>query len=304
MKSIYFLFVIFFFSYSLHSFAQQTSGEKEKMLDQLIKSGYLRKEGNLLIFKVKKASDTPQIKLMYGALFGTKEYTIAFDVDGQYFKRNNQPAPGPQQKKPTTINDCIKDFNTITAERFIVSGKIKLQGNLMRYSYSLPADTNHFKTLYPCKVRYKNIVYDVVFRKENVPGRNDSLVAGPLTIGLPTARIVQFQFLKNPDFEMGFPVPHWRKQGEAFKEPHEVQNQLTWKDMKVVSVRGDYWKDLDYPRGYHAKSWVTSLKEVYGLEWERRRLSGGTATGSLTSEPFKLYSFQKIYKLSNCRGKG
>ena len=54
--------------------------DKERMLEALRQSGMVRQEGNHIIFKVKKASDTPQIRLMYGNLFASDKYTIGFDV--------------------------------------------------------------------------------------------------------------------------------------------------------------------------------------------------------------------------------
>ncbi|GAB3024193.1 hypothetical protein GCM10027051_31040 [Niabella terrae] len=47
----------------------------------------IRRQGNQLIFKVKKASDTAQIRMMYSAFFSSNKWNIGFDIDGQYFDR-------------------------------------------------------------------------------------------------------------------------------------------------------------------------------------------------------------------------
>ena len=290
-----FLFLFFVSGIALPVFSQQPPGDKDKMVEQLIKSGYLRKEGNLLIFKVQKASDTPKIKMMYGSLFNNTTYTIAFDVDGQYFKKNTIPDGKSIQPADTkTNNECITDINIITAERMQQKGTIQLQGKTMRFNYARPADTSQFRSLYPCKVRYQDVVYDVMFYSKGASSARDTLIAVAPVANIPTAPIQRFEVLRNPGFEMGYPVPHWKKLGDAFKEPHETHSLITWKDMKVVTVGGDYWKDLDFYRGQRSRSWITSLKRMQGGDWELRRLNGSSATGSLISEPFKIYSFQKF----------
>ena len=67
--------------------SQQSSGEKEKVLQGMVQSGYLRQDGNTLILKAKKNSDTAQAKLIYGALFTNTKYILKFEVDGKYFER-------------------------------------------------------------------------------------------------------------------------------------------------------------------------------------------------------------------------
>lgn len=76
--------------------------DKQQMLDGLKQAGYIRQEGNHIIFKVKKASDTPQIKLLYGSLFASDKYTIGFEVDGKYFGKKPVVKPGatPTAPKP------------------------------------------------------------------------------------------------------------------------------------------------------------------------------------------------------------
>ncbi len=45
-------------------FSQQLSGDKERMITALKQSGIVRQEGNTLIYKVRKASDSAQAKLL------------------------------------------------------------------------------------------------------------------------------------------------------------------------------------------------------------------------------------------------
>ncbi|QNA43298.1 membrane dipeptidase [Lacibacter sediminis] len=274
-------------------FAQQPAGDAERMLQALKQSGYVKQEGNRIIFKVKKASDTPQIKMMYGALFNNPSYTIAFDVDGKYFERN-KPTSVFTDKKPMPFvqKECISDINIITAERMQQNKTISFSGNTMNFRYKRPADTLQFRKLYPCKVRYNKIIYDVVFTDAG-GSRSDSLVAVFNNTVAVTQSVKQYEYLKNPDFEMGPAIPHWKKLGEAFNDSHEGSNQLTWKEMKVVKLGGDYWKDLDYARGYHKRYWVTSLKGMIGGTWELRKRNSGRYKGTLTSEPFKIYHFQR-----------
>ncbi len=60
--------------------AQQTGSNKEQVLQALKQSGLLRQEGNTFIYKVSRASDTPQAKLMYGNLFLGTPYQLKFDA--------------------------------------------------------------------------------------------------------------------------------------------------------------------------------------------------------------------------------
>jgi microsomal dipeptidase-like Zn-dependent dipeptidase len=88
-------------------------------------------------------------------------------------------------------------------------------------------------------------------------------------------------------------IPHWKRTGAAFDDSWEGQNLLTWDDMNVVSVGGNYWKDLDYDRGVHQRYWMTSLPKDYGNPWSERKKRKSGVTGVMFSEPFKIYSFQK-----------
>ncbi|WP_407522064.1 membrane dipeptidase [Lacibacter sp. MH-610] len=291
---IFFLLMIFQFA----AIAQQPNADAERMLQALKQSGLVRQEGNHLIFKVQKASDTPRIKMMYGAFFSSDQWTIGFDVDGKYYDSKKQSTVNPAltNKILPVRKDCINDINIITAERFIERGVLSMKGKTMYYKYNIPADTQLFRQNYPCKVRYQNNVYDVVFYKGgSKPASGDSMYAvSNHTIAVPSATIREYEFLKNPDFEIpSTTVPHWKRNGTAFNDSWESQNLLTWNDMKVVAVGGDYWKDLDYARGVHERYWMTSLPKDYGIPWADRKKRKSSATGTLISEPFKIYSFQK-----------
>lgn len=289
--------------------AQQSNAEAERMLQALKQSGMVRQEGNHIIFKVEKASDTPKIKMMYGAFFAGDKWTMGFDVDGKYFDKKKPAKPDPSglfTKTQPAPKECINDINIITAERFIERGVLSMKGKTMYYKYNLPADTQLFRQNYPCKVRYQNTVYDVVFYKGGkTPSSGDSMyVVSNHTLAAPTATVRQYEYLKNPDFEMASTaIPHWKRTGTAFSDSWEGQNLLTWKDMKVVSVGGDYWKDLDYERGQHARYWMTSLPRDYGNPWSERKKRTSGATGTLISEPFKIYHFQKSLSFLIAGGK-
>jgi hypothetical protein len=75
-------------------FSQNT--QEERALSALVNAGMVKQEGNKLIFKVKKASDTAQIKLMYGAFFSSNKWEIGFDVNGRYYpSRGNTKGSSP-----------------------------------------------------------------------------------------------------------------------------------------------------------------------------------------------------------------
>ncbi len=295
--SIYLLFSFLIFVSAVYSQAPADS-EKEKMLQALKQSGFVRQEGNRFIFKVQQASDTPRIKMMYGTLFASDKFTIGFDVDGKYFEKSKAQKNSniePLLKKEMT--SCIKDINVITAERLMERNVVKFSGNKMYFTYKVADDTAMFRQLYPhsCKIRYNSTIYDVVFYKSAGDSEDKTWISAAPTVAVPVGGLQTFDFLKNPDFEMPSTlIPHWRKAGRSFQEPLEGSNALTWKDMKVVSTGGNYWKDLNFFRGYHKRYWITSLPEAFGTTWKQRQDYGGSATGTLTSEPFKIYHFQKF----------
>ena len=75
------LFILFVIPFV--AVAQQISGDQQRMISALNQSGILRQEGNTLIYKVQKASDTAQVRLLYGNLFNDPRYQVRFEVAGQ-----------------------------------------------------------------------------------------------------------------------------------------------------------------------------------------------------------------------------
>ncbi|MFN4313454.1 MAG: RICIN domain-containing protein [Chitinophagaceae bacterium] len=116
-------------------FAQNT--QEERALSALVNTGMVKQEGNKLIFKVKKASDTAQIKLMYGAFFTNNKWEIGFDVNGRYYpSRGNTRGSSPvittnptiSAKEAPVYDVAAPNTATISArlstadERFLQSG--------------------------------------------------------------------------------------------------------------------------------------------------------------------------------------
>lgn len=113
MKKI-FLFGLLFFC--IHAIAQTPAGDKEKMIASLKQSGLLRQEGNTLIYKVNRAGDTAQAKLMYGNVFNGTQYTLRFEVDGKY-------AGAVKNKTPKTFspNTTVNTNSNQTTNTAVVS---------------------------------------------------------------------------------------------------------------------------------------------------------------------------------------
>jgi hypothetical protein len=76
----------------INAIAQQPNSEAERMLQALKQSGLVRQEGNHIIFKVKKASDTAQMRLLYGTMFASDKWTMGFEVEGN---PNTKPVTKP-----------------------------------------------------------------------------------------------------------------------------------------------------------------------------------------------------------------
>ena len=144
MKLIFFLLSVL----PLLSFAQQQGrGDAERMLQSLKQSGMVRQEGNHIIFKVKKASDTPQIKMMYGAFFASDKWSIGFDVDGKYFvsKKLAKPNPADLFTKPTKKDSpvyaakkptvSLGDARLATADELFIQGGAFLIRSARDYRY-------------------------------------------------------------------------------------------------------------------------------------------------------------------------
>jgi hypothetical protein len=96
----------FLMTFLLIQFAvfSQTGGDKERMIDGLKQSGILRQEGNTLIYKVQKASDTAQARLLYSNLFNDPRYQVKFEVAGQKPVKANTPVTNTQKNDLPAIS--------------------------------------------------------------------------------------------------------------------------------------------------------------------------------------------------------
>lgn len=105
----------------------------------------------------------------------------------------------------------------------------------------------------------------------------------------------RYLYLTNGDFELGNHriIPGWKLEGRAFMQRLGTTDTYTWDDFDVVSttnIGGDYWQDLKFHTGYKHQKWMTSKGDgIQGSSTER-----GRATGTLTSDPFKLYPNQNF----------
>lgn len=150
MKYLFFVTVLFYSTIALYG--QQQSPDKERMIEALKQSGYLRQEGNTLIYKVKKASDTAQAKLVYGALFNNTAYTVRFEIDGKYFYNPKiKPVVKPAEKKEETVITEAVVTKTLTktplataAQLYLSGGKflIKSARDYRYITYLNPGDRN------------------------------------------------------------------------------------------------------------------------------------------------------------------
>lgn len=112
MKIIFFWGLLFFCT---HSIAQTGAGDKEKMIAALKQSGLLRQEGNTLIYKVNRAGDTAQAKLLYGNLFNGSAYTMKFEVDGKYRTAPVNKTPKSVLPNATVNTNSNQTNNTVSA---------------------------------------------------------------------------------------------------------------------------------------------------------------------------------------------
>ncbi len=130
MKKLAFITLFICFS-SGFLFSQDT--KEEKALKALVDAGMVRQEGNHLIFKVKRASDTAQVKMMYGALFSNNKYAIGFDVDGKYFGEKKKPNPSIlttkeiESNNETPVYDVAKPNTATVTERLLTPDERFLQ---------------------------------------------------------------------------------------------------------------------------------------------------------------------------------
>lgn len=133
MQRIQHCLLLFLFIIPLQQFAQQKQAGAERMLQALKQSGMVKQEGNHITFKVKKASDTPQIKMMYGAFFASDKWTIGFDIDGKYFDSRKKPDPSvlftkdKEPKKETPVYTAKPVTTTVGFTRLATADEAFLQ---------------------------------------------------------------------------------------------------------------------------------------------------------------------------------
>lgn len=112
---------------------------------------------------------------------------------------------------------------------------------------------------------------------------------------LPNLMLVFPKTLRNGDFEEGYSAPGWKRLGPSFTTgPRSGNGNFTWEDFEVVpqaTIGGDYWKDLRFHIGYRHNYWVSSKGPGTSGSTNER----GRATGTMTSEPFKLYKPNNNY---------
>ena len=190
-------------------------------------------------------------------------------------------------------------------------GKIRREGTKIIVLHMNAGDTAFSRELYNsmlANVDQSKNPYSIAFEVDKQPVKNlpvkiktlpkkDSTVtmvySPPLQQANHNFRI--FQFIQNGDFEMGAnrTIPGWKIQGRSFIQKTGA-DIYTWEDVEVVSkttVGGDYWEDLKFNLGNRHARWMSSRGEgVYGNDYYRF----GTATGTLTSMPFKIYADQNF----------
>ncbi len=98
--------LLLFFCYSVLK-AQQSLNDQEKALQALKQSGIVRQEGNTLIYKVQKASDTVRVRLIYGNLFNNPKYSIGFDVDGKIYYNKKKLLPKDLSETKAATKDTL-----------------------------------------------------------------------------------------------------------------------------------------------------------------------------------------------------
>lgn len=136
----------------------QTSGDKERMIAGLKQSGILRQEGNTLIYKVQKASDTAQVRLLYGNLFNDPRYQVKFEVAGQKPVKVNTPVTNtqkndlpaistttatPSSASNTTASCCFCNIKTF---QYVGTGSDRSAANpFSEHSWTVPAGITKIK---------------------------------------------------------------------------------------------------------------------------------------------------------------
>lgn len=199
-------------------------------------------------------------------------------------------------------------------------GQIRREGNKIIVLNQRPGDTAFARQLYNKmleKVDQSKNPYTIAFeigpRYKNIkPAPNNNKPAPqttPAVIAKPdtpktmvykpqlmqaNTTVRQFMYLKNGDFEQGYfrSLPGWRIDGRAFNQ-RQGNDIYTWNHFNVVSmtdIGGDYWEDIKFHIGYKHQHWMTSRTDnILG-----NANDGGGATGTLTSDPFKLYPNQNF----------
>jgi uncharacterized protein YjbI with pentapeptide repeats len=188
MKKLF--LILLTFSGCLAIRAQQSSGDKEKVLQGLIQSGYFRQDGNTLILKAKKASDTAQAKLIYGTLFANTKYSLRFEVDGKYFesgKTSAVKAIAVQKPAPYTKDISTAPLATTAQQLYLGNGSFLIKSardyryiTLPRlndgiipvmWEYVHPKDQNYWKFILQPGGLYKIKTNNGLFLQEFDNGR-------------------------------------------------------------------------------------------------------------------------------------
>ncbi len=92
--------------------------------------------------------------------------------------------------------------------------------------------------------------------------------------------------LTNPSFEQG--LTGWTKTGTAFDHQPTLEENVTASRVGPVSVGGSYWKDVIYPIGIRGEGWIGTYEKRPKKYFQRGRIAGDSARGTLTSATFKL----------------
>lgn len=176
MKHLFFVVLCFFGLLNLYS--QQPLTDKERMIESLKQSGYMRQEGNTLIYKVKRASDTAQARLMYGSLFRDTKYTIRFEMDGKYFdnvkikpvEKTLPKKETPEVKEYVTNNTVAHTGTLASAEQLYLTGGWFLIRSARAYKYITLPDAGRVAGNTPSLFGYSNSENQNYFKLVAQPG--------------------------------------------------------------------------------------------------------------------------------------
>jgi microsomal dipeptidase-like Zn-dependent dipeptidase len=191
-------------------------------------------------------------------------------------------------------------------------GDLRREGNNLIIPVNSAADSSFYREMLTNMFKGLQTPYRFVFE---VKGKNMAALKGGKLVAkkdttptyvavLPTVRaatgITQFQYLKNGDFEQGYnrSIPGWTIKGKSFRWKTGT-DQYTWEDFDVVpdaTVGGDYWRDIKFHTGYKHQHWISSMGEAV-ID------NPNTATGTFTSDPFKIYPNQNFLSFLVSGGK-